>query len=208
MKIEKLTENKIRILLNKQDFKDKGFDLSKLLDKSIEANTLFLELLNLAEKEVGFTTDGSRLLIESFSSSDDNFVFMITKFNEENKNYQNPRRIVARKKEVMINLKNITYQFETFENFCNFCNCLNISNILVKNFAKHISLHLYKDRYFLIIKNVNESNKNINKILSIVSEFAKLVSSSSSFEGKILEYGKVIIPKNAFSVGIKYFSKR
>ena len=47
MKIEKLAENKIRIILKKEDFKDKTIDIKKLLLTTPESQDLFLEILIL-----------------------------------------------------------------------------------------------------------------------------------------------------------------
>ena len=52
MKIEKLTENKIRIILKKTDFKDKEININQLLLTTTESQKLFLEILNRAEKEL------------------------------------------------------------------------------------------------------------------------------------------------------------
>ena len=66
MKIEKITENKIRIILKQEDFKDKSIDIKELLLTTPESQHLFLEILNRAKKEVNFDTDGYKLLIEAF----------------------------------------------------------------------------------------------------------------------------------------------
>ena len=68
MKIEKLTENKIRVIINNKDLQDNHIDLHTLMTKSLENQKLFLEMLQEAESQVGFNTDGCRLLIEAFSS--------------------------------------------------------------------------------------------------------------------------------------------
>ena len=80
MKIEKLTENKIRVIINSQDLKDNHIDLHTLMTKTLENQSLFFDMLSKAEQVVGFYTDGCRLLIEAFSFADDIFVFTITKY--------------------------------------------------------------------------------------------------------------------------------
>ena len=52
MKIEKITENKIRITLKREEFKDKKIDINELLLTSADSQKLFLEILNQAEKEI------------------------------------------------------------------------------------------------------------------------------------------------------------
>ena len=45
MKIEKITENKIRVLLKYEDIKDKNIDLHTIMTKAIESQGFFLEML-------------------------------------------------------------------------------------------------------------------------------------------------------------------
>ena len=67
MRIEKITENKIRIILNIQDLEEKNIDLHTFMSNSIESQDLFYEMLNKAEKEIGFKTKDYKLLIEALS---------------------------------------------------------------------------------------------------------------------------------------------
>ena len=83
MKIEKLTENKIRVIVNSEDLKNNNLDYQTIMEKPIESQKLFLEMLLKAEKEVGFYTEGYKLLVEAFSSSDGVFDFTITKYTEK-----------------------------------------------------------------------------------------------------------------------------
>ena len=80
MKIEKITENKIRIILKPEDIKDKNLDLHTIMTKTAESQGLLLEILSKAKEEIGFDTDGCRLLIEAYSSPEDFFVFTVTKY--------------------------------------------------------------------------------------------------------------------------------
>ena len=80
MKIEKLTENKIRIIIKQEDMESNNIDLHKFVLKSIESQSLFLKILNQAKEELDFNVDGYKLLIETFSSSDDIFIFTILNF--------------------------------------------------------------------------------------------------------------------------------
>ena len=83
MKIEKLTENKIRIILKRDDFKDKKININEILLTTPESQKLFLEILNKAEKEVDFDTTGHKLLIEAYSETSYIFIFTITKYLEK-----------------------------------------------------------------------------------------------------------------------------
>lgn len=69
MKIEKLNENKIRITLNLEDLKEKNIDFHSFMSNPIETQTLFLDVLETAEKEVGFVTKNHQLSIDALATS-------------------------------------------------------------------------------------------------------------------------------------------
>ena len=101
MKIEKLTENKIRIILKQEDFKNKSIDLKKFILTEPETQSLFLEILNKAKKEVDFDTDGHKLLIEAYFQNSDVFIFTITKYTESNTTLKNnTKKLLSIRKKV------------------------------------------------------------------------------------------------------------
>lgn len=208
MKIEKLTENKIRVIVKPSDFKLKSLDIHLLMTKALEKQTFFANMLEQAKQEVGFNTDGCKLLIEAFSSCDDVLIFTITKYSAEDINscIIPKKMLIAKRKTLNFSNKLAIYKFENFDEFCDFCECINkTSTFDIKNFSKNISLYLYNNTYYLLIRNINTSYSSINLFYSIVSEFSKPVSCSNSFENKLLEHGKAIIKKDAIITGIKYF---
>ena len=210
MKIEKLTENKIRVIINDEDLEQNHTDLHTIMTKSLENQGLFLNILSKAEKEVGFYTENCKLLIEAFSTPDDMFVFTITKYSENDfkDTLLNPaRKLTVKRKSVNISNSDSIYEFSDFEEFCKFCNCINNKKQFDMNkLSKHISLYLYNNTYYLIVANININYKNIKIFYNTISEFGKFVSNSSTFKTKLLEHGNIIIKKNAVSIGIKYFS--
>ena len=209
MKIEKLTENKIRVIINDDDLKQNHTDLHTIMTKSLENQGLFLNILSKAEKEVGFYTENCKLLIEAFSTPDDMFVFTITKYNENDFKdalLNNSKKLRVKRKSVNINNTDAIYQFNNFEEFCNFCNCIKSKNQFdITKLSKHISLYLYNDIYYLVLSNININYNYIKIFYNTISEFSKFVSNSATFKTKLIEHGTSIIKKNAISVGIKYF---
>ena len=83
MKIEKLTENKIKITLNIDDLDENNINLHSFMANSFETQDLFYTILDKAEKEVGFITDNYKLMIEALSSSDGTFILTITRLKQE-----------------------------------------------------------------------------------------------------------------------------
>ena len=75
MKIEKLDENKIRITLNIEDLNEHDIDYHTFMSNSIETQSIFIDMLNTAEREVGFNTDDCRIMIEAIALKDRKFYF-------------------------------------------------------------------------------------------------------------------------------------
>lgn len=206
MKIEKLTENKIRVIINIDNLIDKDSDPYSFLKQTFETQHLILDILEKAEKEVAFKTDGCKLLIEAFSSIEDSLVFTITKFKTNTSKedfFSSTQKVTTKNTEIE---NKIIYSFKDFNTFCDFCYSLNsINELNITKISKDISLFLYKTTYYLIIKNFNSNYKYIKKFHSLLSEFGIKTSYSNTFENKLLEYGDTIIKKDAINVGIKYF---
>ena len=194
MKIEKITENKIRVILKVEDFNNQSTDLHSTLLNPKYVQNILLDILEEAKLELNFNIDGYRLLVERFSSDDEHCVFTITKYKSNdllNNSYN--RKIVTAKG---IKKNHTIYKFDDFEAFCSFCSfAKNLNKIDIKS-----SLYLYNNTYYLSIIN---ANKNLS---SIISEFTKPVSYSKIFDAKLKEHGKVIIKSKAISTGIKYFA--
>lgn len=204
MKIEKLTENKIRVIIHSEEL---GLNTKNInnMQKAIEMQEVFLDILKKAEKEVNFQTDGCKLLIEAFSSSEDVLVFTITKYLPESD--VKKKKLVAKRKSFTPTVAgNLICQFDDFDTFCGFCNGVKcVHKTENAKFLKNTSLYLFKDVYYLVFKNTNISEKDKNFIYSTLSEFGKFVNYSDSFENKLLEHGKLIIKKNALDVGMNLF---
>ena len=212
MKIEKLTENKIRVILNLDDLKENNTDIHSVLTKAINSQGLFLDILKKAEKEVNFFTEGCKLLIEVFYSSDDILVFTITKFlpqissQKSNENLGSHKKLIVRRKSFELKDHQLIYAFENFDIFCDFCHYLScFKNINFKKIAKSVALYLYNNTYYLILKNINTNSSDAHKLFSSISEFAKRKTLSKNFINKLYEHGNVIIKNNAIDVGIQYF---
>ena len=70
MKIEKLTDNKIRIIIDLDELSEKNIDVNSLIKNNDTAHVLFQTILNEAEKQVGFKVQNCKLLVEAFSTTD------------------------------------------------------------------------------------------------------------------------------------------
>ena len=209
MKIEKLTENKIRVIMKSDEIDLKNVNFNTIISKALETEGLFFDILQKAEKEVNFHTEGCKLLIEAFSSLDDILVLTITKYSvdqeKESTQQTKPKKLVVRRKTLPKVSTNLVCIFKDFNIFCEFCNFMkSSSNSNMKKIAKSSSLHLLHNTYYLLLKNINPNHEKLDLLFSGLSEFGEFTSFSNNFEAKLLEHGQVIIKKNAIDVGIQF----
>ena len=206
MKIEKLTDNKIRIIIDLDELSEKNIDVNSLIKNNDKAHVLFQTILNEAEKQVGFKVQNCKLLVEAFSTTDGYVVFTLTKYKNEAVSGNSSKKVRYKRKSLSTSYKNAIYKFNNFDEFCNFCTYCNSSKLGdLKGFAKNVSLYEYRNFYYLVFTNINIDYKYTNLFYTSISEFSNLISNSIILKSKLVEHGKVIFKANAIANGIKYF---
>lgn len=207
MKIEKLDENKIRITLNLEDLKEKDIDLHTFMSNSIETQSVFLDMLDEAEKEVGFKTDNYRVMIEALALSNGTFILTVTKIEKDlEKEKTKYKKINIKRKLTDLKNKDAIYCFSSFEEFSDFCEIFSQESATNrKNFCDKSSLYIYNQKYYLILSDINFSLAFTKTFLNNIIEYASPIHNTNIIKGKIYEYGKVIIKTNAINVCLKYF---
>jgi len=211
MKIEKLDENKIRIILNLDDLKEKNIDFHTFMASPIETQSLFIDMLALAEEKVGFVTRNYKVSIEALASSTGDFIFTLTRSPETlDSSINNKKKKIHMKRKCMDLSKNIAiYSFNNFDDFIAFCSFIDntqISNL--SQLAKTIQLYLFDNCYYLVFKQINSKLATLKSFCSAITEFGSFVNHSDLFARKLSEYGHLIMKSNAIRTGIKYFAKK
>lgn len=207
MKLEKLNDDKIRITLNLEDLKENDIDFHTFMSNSIESQELFLNMLDRAEKELGFVTDDYRVMIEALAMTNGNFVLTVTRFEaEKEKSTYKKKKVNIKRKTANINTDKAIYCFNSFDEYCGYCSFLN-NNILkyMNNFADSVSLYSYNEKYYLVFSNIHVNINLLKAFCSSITEFAHFVENADLFESKLLEYGKLVMKDNAIDICIKHF---
>lgn len=210
MKFERLSENKIRIVLTINDLKDKDIDFHDFMSNPLETQGLFLDILEEAKEKIGFNTNNYKVKIEALAMIDGDFIVNITRLNETDKD-TNPKNIAkkkfkVRRKSTLLQEKQAIYKFDSFDDYCYFIHFLaqnGFSKIYL--IAKEIMLYRYENEYYLILKNVNTENDNILKFYSAITEFGTYINHSTLFLSKICECGNIVIRNNALKISLKHY---
>ena len=208
MKFEKLNENKLRIIVTSKDLIEKNIDFHSFMSNSLETQDIFLDILEKAEKEVGFITKNHKVRIEAFALNNEDFIFTVTKLtnNLEKDIFKQGKLKFKRKKAISSSFQSV-YKFTSLDDFLNFA--LAIQNSEIKNITslcKSIVLYTYKNYYYLVFTNINNEFKYYNKLFSLITEFGSYVNNSELFAYKLSECGKIYFKNNAIKISQKYFS--
>lgn len=201
MKFEKLNNDKIRIILNLQDLEDNNIDYQSFMSNSSDSQKLFLEMLDDAEEQIGFTTKDYKLMIEALATLNGDFIITVTRFLPDldiSPTYNKKTVKVKRKTTTLIN-DSIIYEFNNYDDILDFILLLKNSNIKgFTSFTKDFSLYSYKNNYYLVMDNINKNFSGIKTFLCALTEFGKSINNSNLFKSRLNEYGTLIVKNNFY----------
>lgn len=205
MRFEKLNEDKIKITLNHEDLLKNDIDLHSFMSNSIESQDLFFDMLEKAEKEIGFVTKDYLIRIEALAMASGDFVLTVTRSLPNVLKQNQKKKVHIRRKKMNIDAREVIYCFSTFEDYCSFIEFFSKSEFKFTNLAEKILLYEYEKKYYLIISKLNHNYKNFKKLFSSITEFATFICNSEIFARKLLESGNLVMKNNAINIGLKYF---
>ena len=207
MKIEKVNDNKIRVIFNLDDLNEKNIDFHSFMSNSIESQKLFLDMLDEAKSKVGFVTDNYKLLIETAVTDNGNFICNLTRFvpNFKKEKFTKSKLHIS-KTSNFSDSKVTIYAFNCFDDFIGFCSflCNNFYDSC-SIFSANSKLFLYNSVYYLVIYDVCADFSLLEGFCACISEFAYFVSNSNCFVNKLYEFGDVIMENDAIFNTFKTF---
>lgn len=208
MKFEKVNNDKIKITLSKADLEANDIDFHSFMSNSQETQSLFLSVLDKAEKDYGFSTENYRLKVETIATDSGTFIFTITRIQDGANTNRKKIKVSKKPSSNNIDYSTLIYKFASFEDFCGFVDHIHNSKFPNFNrFAKSSILYSLNNIYYLIFDNVNPKYPYAKLVYSSVTEFGTYVIPVNGLAQKIKESGKVIIKTNAVKTCEKYFLK-
>ena len=198
--------DKIKITLSSADLEANDLDLHSFMSDSSETQSLFLSVLDKAEKDYGFITDNYQLKVETYAL--DNGTFMLTITRSRSKNEPERKKFKVSRKVPNMSTASLIYRFNTFEDFCNFAEFLSTSELgNVDKISKSSLLYSYNDYYYLIFNDVNVKYPNLRSFYSAITEFGTYIEYSDALAAKLHETATLIIKNHVVKVATKYFVK-
>jgi len=203
MKIEKISENTIKVTVTYNDLEDKNIDLDTLNYNSPAAQEFFWELMEQAEEQLGFSLSDSQLIIEPVPNSDEGFVITITRIDEDgefesihkyikNRMRRSDLRIKKRGRRVSSAL--MIYSFRELNDVCE------LAGKLENIYSGDSTLYRKGDTYYLVMSRSGLSQANSRLFGLILNEYGTKIANVNFYEGYLNEYGEKIIESNALEI--------
>ena len=210
MKFEKINNDKIKVTINKDDLSANDMDFHSFMSNSKETHSLFLSVLERAEKDYNFSTKDYSLRVETVALADGNFILTITRVLEPSGSFTEStptkKKLKVARKIPKAETASVIYKFNTFEDFCDLANFIYaMPQFNYADLAKDFSLYKYNDKYYLSLSNINKDFKALKGVFASITEFGTYVDSAEIFEAKLFESGSIIFKNNAIENCIKHF---
>ena len=201
MRFEKLSNDKIRIILDLQDLEDNDIDYQSFMSNSSDSQKLFMEILDEAEEQIGFITKDYKLMIEALATIDGDFIITVTRSlpDFDIASVYKKRTIKAKRKSNKLTTDTIIYEFNNFDDIFDFVLLLKNLNISGLNaFTKDFALYTYENNYYLVMDNIDKNFDAIKTFLCALTEFGKSINNSNLFKSRLNEYGTLLVKNNFY----------
>ncbi|TYQ16097.1 UNVERIFIED_CONTAM: adapter protein MecA 1/2 [Acetivibrio alkalicellulosi] len=208
MRIEKINDNKIKVTISLNDLEERNIDLNSLNYNSPAAQELFWDMMEQAEMQFGFSASDAQLCIETVPDSDEGFVVIISRIDEDGE-FESIQKYIKnkfRKTDLRVKKKNkkvcssiVIFSFDEFNNLCLLC------KRLCDMYSGESTLYKLKNVYYLLLTKNSWSVTNLNSFELILNEYGNKIKNTNFYEGYLNEYGVKIIDCNAIESLNKYF---
>lgn len=209
MRIEKINENKIKVLIDIDEAKEWNINIKNMASGAPQVQEMFRTALRLAERDAEFSIDGARLFVEAIPGQAEGFGMLITKvFSDSDldnaiNNCSYKGRIKTRRlnTEASPSVKRIMgkriFKFDDFENVCRAADAIH------KDFRGESTLYKYGNSYYMLL--VPEESRIMVGVEKIMLEFSDKQTKTLISHGRLNELGEIMIKENAVSVLMEYF---
>lgn len=195
MRVEKINENKVKIILTLEELENREISLSDLENNSSLARELFLDLIEENNLDEDFKLNDSQLLIEATSDTENLFEITITKIDlniGNNINKYTESKSSKRRKNSYKASSNI-FIFNTMDLILELASNIKNQNL----FFGRNTLYKLDNKYFLIFSKSAIKNKKFMKTFSFINEYSSNSVFDPLFETSIKERADLIIKNNA-----------
>ena len=203
MKIERLSQDKIRIFLTFDDLSERGIQKEDMWQEVPKVHDLFTEMMDQAYNELGFDATGP-LAEEVFALPAQGMVVIVTRGKYDHHQYggSGEEELPEEVYEMEVTLEqtdSIVYAFRDFEPL------VEAAHVLIGNITSAGKLYSYKGKWYLYFDPKHFEETQLSALIAVLSEFG---DSSPVTEAVLSEYGKTVMPEDAVQVLCTHFKRQ
>jgi adapter protein MecA 1/2 len=208
MKIEKISENIIKVTISINDLEERNIDFNALNYNSPATQEFFWDMMEQAEEQLGFSLSDSQLIIEPVPVTNDGFIITITKVDEDGdfESIQKYIKSKLKKSDLKVKKKSrrvcsslFIYSFSSIDDVCS------LAKKLDGLYSGETTLYKCKGTYYLMLNRSGLTIANTKIFELTLNEYGMKIGNVNFFEGYMNEYGEKIIEYKALEMLKQYF---
>jgi len=198
MRVERLSQDKIRIFLTFDDLHERGIEKEDIWRDIPKVHDLFNDMMEQAYHELGFEVMGP-VAVEVFAMPAQGMVVIVTRgksqpSGDDDGDYEDD---IYEMEVTLEESEDVIYYFHDFEHLIEACHRIQ------SNLEDGGSIYLYNDKYYFLLDEVDMENQQLyNGIIAILSEYGV---ASTVTKYVLAEYGKAVIKEHAIQTICHHF---
>ena len=193
MKITKISQNKIKILIPYDELYENNINYDEMLDFNDKTKSFFMNILEQAQSETKIDFENSQIVIEVYPYLDEGFAAIMT-VNPMRLNRQKYRYLKYKVKSKQDTVQKLCYQFDSFETVLDCVRRINPDTI------QESVLYQVNSVYILQV-----AVSGLQSEPDMLKEYGRKLPSFQYLNGYAGEYGKVLIEHDAVQTLQKTF---
>ncbi|MDD4146366.1 MAG: adaptor protein MecA [Clostridia bacterium] len=193
MRIKKISENKVQIIITGQDLEERDFKKWEFMPLNPKAQELFQDLLDMAYHECGFEIeDDSQLMVEAYPLSVDSIAVIMTKIHSAH-DAENGNLFTFWQDEEQEEDEEFCFAKGNSQVWCfsDLESCTQACARVVPDYIENSALYKYIDCYYLALTTIPLRKEDVAAILG---EYGEWLPVDAAF---FVEHGKTIIAREA-----------
>jgi len=192
MRMERLSQDKIRIFLTFDDLTERGIQKEDMWREIPKVHELFSEMMDQAYNELGFDASGP-LAVEVFAMPAQGMVVIVTrgKIEREADSAAEDEEEVYEMEVTLEQSEAIIYRFRDIED------AIGAAKTLAGRHTDEGRMYRYQNNWVLCFDPAGWESTGYHALIAVLAEYGEATSVTPAM---LEEYGKLIIPSNAVKV--------
>lgn len=213
MKIERISENQLKLTLTKDDLKERDIKLEDLITPSEKTQKLFRDIMEQALDEEDFVSENTPLMVEAVPMGTEGIMIIVTKVN--NKDNKSPADLLHQAQEMRRWKKKPLDTLEHTEeknsdiliySFPELDDVIRVSLRLDGGFKGESSVYKNDGKYFLVLQgDTYTAEESSDELELVLKEYGQKHVSTPLAKYYLLEHGETIIADKAVKALAKTF---